>query len=102
MTTTIRNGWLDAKAAAHYCSCSVKIIWRAAAAGQLKAVRLSGNLRFRFKASWLDDWMLHGGDPDSCSGESRPTTDGKSTDSGGKSVESQPALVGAAAAGKRL
>lgn len=49
--------WLDASAAAVYCRCSRKTLQRAVAAGQLRAVRLAGNRRFRFRSEWLDAWL---------------------------------------------
>ena len=74
--------WLDTKAAAEHCNCSAKTIHRAVAAGQLRAVRLGGNLRVRFKSGWLDSWM-EAGASDQPSGNRGALTTGIQADSNG-------------------
>jgi excisionase family DNA binding protein len=49
--------WLTADEAAAYAKCSTKTISRAAARGDLRAVRLSGSHRLRLRREWLDRWL---------------------------------------------
>jgi excisionase family DNA binding protein len=53
-----RTPWLTTADAEDYCQCSAKTLGRAVAAGRLQVVRLAGSGRFRFRAAWLDAWLL--------------------------------------------
>lgn len=56
--------WLTRQGAAVYAGCSPRTLSRAVAAGTLRAVRLAGNLRLRFRAEWIDTWLLEGRAPE--------------------------------------
>jgi excisionase family DNA binding protein len=48
--------WLNTVQAADYAQCSTKTLYRAVAAGKLKAARIGRDLRFT--TEWLDAWLV--------------------------------------------
>ncbi len=49
--------WLTAREAAERARTSTKLIYRAVAAGQLRAARVGGRRDLRFRAQWIDEWL---------------------------------------------
>ena len=49
------NGWLTSQEAAAYCRFTAQTIRRAAATGELEAVKHHGRWRHRWE--WLDQWL---------------------------------------------
>jgi excisionase family DNA binding protein len=50
--------WLTVNEAADRARCGPRLIYRAVAAGRLRAVRLGGRRELRVLAEWLDAWLL--------------------------------------------
>ena len=50
--------WLTVKEAAARARCGVKLIYREVTAERLQAARVGGRRDLRFRAEWIDDWIL--------------------------------------------
>ena len=50
--------WLTVREAAVRARCGVKLIYREVKAERLQAVRVGGRRDLRFRAEWIDDWLL--------------------------------------------
>jgi len=50
--------WLTVKEAAARARCGVKLIYREVTAKRLQAARVGGRRDLRFRAEWIDDWLL--------------------------------------------
>ena len=50
--------WLTVKEAAERARCGTKLIYREVTAGRLQAARVGGRRELRFRAEWIDDWLL--------------------------------------------
>ena len=57
MTADQFPAWGTVEDAASYLQCSTKTLYRAAAAGQLRAARVAGRRSLRFRREWLDAWL---------------------------------------------
>ena len=55
--TGASSPWLTAKQAAAYCQTGPRVIYRAAASGQLRAARVGGRRDLRLREDWLDTWL---------------------------------------------
>jgi excisionase family DNA binding protein len=49
--------WWRVRDAARHARCGPKIIYRAVASGQLRAVRLGGRRELRLRPDWVDSWL---------------------------------------------
>ena len=50
--------WLTVSEAAARARCGVKLIYREVTAKRLQAARVGGRRELRFRAEWIDDWLL--------------------------------------------
>ena len=50
--------WLTVREAATRARCGVKLIYREVTAQRLQAARVGGRRDLRFRAEWIDDWLL--------------------------------------------
>jgi excisionase family DNA binding protein len=50
--------WLTPKEAAGRARCGVKMIYREAKAGRLRAARIAGRRELRIKPEWVDAWLV--------------------------------------------
>jgi hypothetical protein len=50
--------WLTAEEAANRARCGIKLIYREVKAERLQAARVGGRRELRFRAGWIDDWLL--------------------------------------------
>jgi excisionase family DNA binding protein len=49
--------WLRIGEAAQYAKCGRKLLYRAVAAGRLRAARVGGRREIRTRREWLDEWL---------------------------------------------
>lgn len=49
--------WLTVKQAAERAQCGVKMLYREAQAGRLRAARVGGRRSLRLRAEWVDQWL---------------------------------------------
>lgn len=49
--------WLTTEEAAARARCSLKIVYRAAAAGKLTCAKVNARGDLRFRAEWIDAWL---------------------------------------------
>jgi excisionase family DNA binding protein len=56
-TTSPPTPWMTTIEAARYARCGPKAIYKAVAAGRLRAARLNGRRDLRLLAAWLDRWL---------------------------------------------
>jgi len=49
--------WMTVREAAERARCGVKVIYREAKAGRLRAARIGGRRELRLKNVWIDDWL---------------------------------------------
>jgi excisionase family DNA binding protein len=49
--------WLTAEEGAQYLKTGVKVIYNAAARGELKVARIGGHRAIRTKVEWLDEYV---------------------------------------------
>jgi len=54
MTT---SPWLRIGEATQYAKCGRKLLYRAVAAGRLRAARVGGRREIRTRREWLDEWL---------------------------------------------
>ena len=50
--------WLTVGEAAARARCGAKLIYREVTAERLQAARVGGRRELRFRAEWIDDWLL--------------------------------------------
>ncbi len=50
--------WLTVREAAARARCGVKLIYWEVTAEHLQAARVGGRRELRFRAEWIDDWLL--------------------------------------------
>ncbi len=50
--------WLTVGEAAARARCGRKLIYREVTAKRLQAARVGGRRELRFRAEWIDDWLL--------------------------------------------
>ena len=50
--------WLTVREAAARARCGVKLIYREVTGKRLQAARVGGRRELRFRADWIDDWLL--------------------------------------------
>ena len=50
--------WLTVKEAAARARCGVKLIYREVKAERLQAAKVGGRRELRFRAEWIDDWLM--------------------------------------------
>ena len=50
--------WLTVREAAARARCGAKLIYREVTAKRLQAARVGGRRELRFRAEWIDDWLL--------------------------------------------
>lgn len=49
--------WLTAREAATRAKCGPRLIYRAVAAGQLRAARIGAGRAVRIHIDWVDEWL---------------------------------------------
>lgn len=69
MTTTVVDApvgtpWITVTEAAARARCGSKAIYREVTAGRLRATRLGGRRELRFRAEWVDEWLLRAASPE--------------------------------------
>lgn len=50
--------WLTVKEAAARARCGLKLIYREVKAERLQAAKVGGRRELRFRAEWIDDWLM--------------------------------------------
>ena len=50
--------WLTVSEAAQRARCGPKLIYREVRAGRLQAARIGGRRELRFRAEWIDQWLM--------------------------------------------
>ena len=50
--------WLTVKEAADHARCGIKLIYREVKAERLQAAKVGGRRELRFRAEWIDDWLM--------------------------------------------
>jgi excisionase family DNA binding protein len=62
MPDVVADPWLDSGQSAQHVGghTSPTTIVRAAKSGRLRGVRINGGRVWRFRRSWLDEWLMNG------------------------------------------
>ena len=60
---TLASPWLIVAEAAKRARVGPKVIYREVRAGRLRAARVGGRRELRFRAEWVDDWLLSQSEP---------------------------------------
>ena len=50
--------WLTVTEAAARARCGVKLLYREVQANRLQATRIGGRRELRFRAEWVDEWLM--------------------------------------------
>lgn len=49
--------WLTVRQAAQRAQCGVRVVYRAANSGALRAARIGGRRDLRIRPEWIDEWL---------------------------------------------
>ena len=60
---THTSPWLVVSEAAKRARVGPKVIYREVRAGRLRAARVGGRRELRFRAEWIDEWLLAESEP---------------------------------------